>query len=347
MAQSKITQQHIADALSLSRNTVSKALNNDPGMPEDTKRRVIQKALELGYTKFQQDLPPAESALAKNRLVSLLTHSDYMGNHYWSTFLRGLNGTLKEAGYTLAMTIVDMEEERELRLPALFLQQKPAGVIMIGPFLREYYEVIEAAGIPSIFIDTHAEFNLGLLRSDIMLVDNAHSVYTLTRALIAQGHRQIGFVGDIGSCLSYRERWTGFQQALREADLRVNEACCIINTMKRHYYNEDELQEAFTAMKHKASAFVCVNDAIALEMMQVIRNAGLRIPDDIVLTGFDNITEAMLVQPSLTTVHVPKEELGMRAGEQIVWRMGNISRPKELVRLAVDIIWRDSFQQPV
>lgn len=342
MSQSKVTQQHIADALNLSRNTVSKALKGDPSMREDTKRRIMQKAVELGYTKFHQ-LEATESTIrSANRIVSLLTHSDYMGNHYWSTFIKGLNKTLKEAGYSLAMTIVDMEEEREQKLPSLFTQQKPAGVIMIGPFLREYYELIEHSGIASLFIDTHADFNFGMLGSDVMLVDNAYSVYALTQDLIVRGHKEIGFVGDIGSCLSYRERWEGFNRALNEAGITLNESWCIINSMKRHYFNEEELTAAYSQMKQKPSAFVCVNDNIAVDFMQIVKGSGTRVPEDVSITGFDNIAESMLVHPSITTVHVPKEELGMRAGEQIVWRIDHPHRPKELIRIGVNLEWRDS-----
>lgn len=341
MSQSKVTQQHIADALNLSRNTVSKALNNDPDMRDDTKRRIMKKAVELGYTKFHQ-LEAAEGISSTNRIVSLLTHSDYMGNHYWSSFIKGLNTTLKEAGYSLAMTIIDMEEEREQKLPSLFVQQRPAGVIMIGPFLREYYELIERSGIASMFIDTYADFNFGMLGSDIMLVDNAHSVYALTQQLIARGHKKIGFVGDIGSCLSYRERWEGFNRALSEARLSVNESWCIINSMKRHYFNEEELSAAYSRMEDKPTAFVCVNDNIAVDFMQIVKASGMRVPEDISITGFDNIAESLLVHPAITTVHVPKEELGMRAGEQIVWRIDHPHRPKELIRIGVEVEWRYS-----
>ncbi|WP_374017170.1 LacI family DNA-binding transcriptional regulator [Paenibacillus thiaminolyticus] len=338
----KVTQQHIADALGLSRNTVSKALNNDPGLREDTKRRVLQKAVELGYMKIHHELTSSETYAAENRLVALLTHSDYMGNPYWMSFLKGLNATLKEAGCTLTMTIVDMEEERQLLLPGLFHQQKPAGVITIGPFLREYYEMIASTGTASLFIDTHADYKPGDLKCDILLADNKHSVHTLASKLIDQGHRNIGFVGDVGSCLSYRERWEGFQLALRERGMDADEDYCIINRMQRHYYTEAELREAFHALKRKPTAFVCVNDAIAIELMNIIRELGLSIPGDIALTGFDNIAESILVQPSLTTVHVPKEEMGMRAGDQIVWRMDHPKRPNEMIRLDVEMMWRES-----
>lgn len=126
----------------------------------------------------------------------------------------------------------------------------------------------------------------------------------------------------------------------------ADEDYCIINRMQRHYYTEAELREAFHALKRKPTAFVCVNDAIAIELMNIIRESGLSIPGDISLTGFDNIAESILVQPSLTTVHVPKEEMGMRAGDQIVWRMGHPKRPNEVIRLDVEMMWRESQVHP-
>ncbi|WP_036698745.1 LacI family DNA-binding transcriptional regulator [Paenibacillus taiwanensis] len=343
----KITQQHIADALQLSRNTVSKALNNEPGLKEDTRLRIIQHAIDMGYTKFPPGMlesitqlkhsRPEHAAHMGNRLIALLTHSDYVGNHYWSPFLRGLNTSLKEAGYTVAMSIVDMEEENELRLPPLFSQQTPAGIITIGSFLRAYYERIEHTGIPALFIDTYADFTMNLLKTDTLLVNNLDSVYRLTKSLLEQGCTDIGFVGDIGSCLSYWERWSGFQMALREFGVELDPALQIVNTLPRHYYYEAELREALGAMKQYPRAFVCANDAIAVELMNLMREEGKRVPEDIILTGFDNIGELAYVHPSIPTVDVPKEELGLRAGEQLIWRIAHPERPKELIRLNVQL----------
>ncbi|UHA75954.1 substrate-binding domain-containing protein [Paenibacillus sp. 481] len=355
-------------------------------MKPATRQRIVQKALELGYSKLHFDLHPsielnvsreasttwsgsahdlaygsakqsanrlthgfaseaaqtAKTASKNNYLVSLITHSDYMGNHFWSPFIKGLNLSLKEAGYTLAMTLVDMEDESELRLPQLFMQQPPAGVVTIGPFLRQYYERIAATSIPALFVDTYADFDMHLLKCDTLLVDNKRSTTELTRHLIAQGHRDIGFVGDIGSCLSYAERWQGYVQAMREFGLPVRSEQCITNMLPRHYYMEAELEGAFARMANKPSAFVCANDTIALDMKRIARRAGLRVPEDIALTGFDNLAESATAHPPLTTVHIPKEQMGMRAGEQIAWRMAHPERSQELIRVAVQPIWRQS-----
>ncbi|MGZ9585574.1 LacI family DNA-binding transcriptional regulator [Paenibacillus marinisediminis] len=347
----KITQQHIADALQLSRNTISKALNNEPGLKEDTRSRIIQHAIDMGYTKFppgmlesyQVQVQAQEQELQKpavdrgNRLIALLTHSDYVGNHYWTSFIKGLNTSLKEHRYTVAMTIIDEEEEDHLKLPALFEQQTPAGIVTIGAFLRAYYERIESTGIPALFVDTYAEFNMNDLKTDTLLVNNKDSVYELTKHLLAQGYQELGFVGDVGSCLSYQERWLGYQQALNDSGIAMDPALSIINHLPRHYYDAAQLRKALQEMDRLPRGFVCANDEIAVELIYLLREAGHQIPEDMILTGFDNIGQLAYLLPSLPTVDVPKEEMGMRAGEQLVWRIDHSDRPKELIRMAVQM----------
>lgn len=343
----KVTQQQIANALQLSRNTVSKALNNEPGLKEDTRAMIIQQAVAMGYTKFPQDMlmaiqdaKPQYQELATssgNRLIALLTHSEYVGNHYWSPFIRGLNASLKDFGYTVAMTLIDEQEEDMLQLPSLFAQQTPAGIITIGSFLRAYYERIESTGIPGLFVDTYADFRMNDIQTDILLVNNRESVYELTKNLVSQGYREIGFIGDVGSCLSYKERWEGYQQALAELNIPLKPEFHIVNHLPRHYYEGLELRNSVQQLEKLPRAFVCANDAIAVEMILILREMGLRVPEDVALTGFDNIGELTYLQPMTPTVDVPKEEMGLRAGEQLIWRIANPSRPKEIIRMGVQV----------
>lgn len=341
----KITQQDIADAMQLSRNTVSKALNNEPGLKDETRAQIIQQAIAMGYTKFPPGLLDRMEQLqhqqkvqephTSNRLIALLSHSDYVGNHYWSTFIKGLNASLKEHGYTAAMTLIDESEEDQLLLPALFSQHQPAGIIMIGSFLRAYYERIESTGIPSLFVDTYAEFTMNNLKTDTLLVNNRESVYELTKHLIENGYRSIGFVGDVGSCLSYKERYEGFQQALRDSNLDINPALHIVNHLPRHYYYMKQLREELQTLKVFPRVFVCANDSIAADLIVLLREMGKLVPEDIVVTGFDNTDKLAYLHPAIPTIDVPKEQLGIRAGEQLIWRIANPDRPRELIRLAV------------
>ncbi|SMG49517.1 LacI family DNA-binding transcriptional regulator [Paenibacillus aquistagni] len=344
----RITQQHIADALQLSRNTVSKALNNEEGLKEETRVRIVKQAIQMGYTKFPPGLLESISKLSehreptpdpnKSRLIALLSHSDYMGNYYWSQFLSGLNSSLKEAGYTVAMAIVDLDEENELRLPPLFSMQRPAGMITIGSFLQSYYEHLEQTGIPALFVDTFATFNMNELKTDILTMNNSDSVYQMTKSILANGYTSIGFVGDIGSCLSYWERWMGFNRAMEEAKLPMNEVLNITNTLPRHYYYKEQLRDALRENQERPQVYICANDAVAIELVHLLREEGKRVPEDILVTGFDNSGELSLLQPSMPTVDVPKREMGLRAAELLKWRIDHPDRPKEFVRVATRVI---------
>ncbi|WP_028594497.1 LacI family DNA-binding transcriptional regulator [Paenibacillus assamensis] len=344
----KITQQHIADAMKLSRNTVSKALNNEPGLREDTRLRIIQQAVDMGYTKLPPDIleqlqahtaamQPERASATGNRIISLLSHSDYVNNSYWSQFLKGMNAALKEHRYMVTMTLVDREDEQALQLPDIIAEQQSAGLVMIGPFLKEYYQLIAQSDIPALFVDTYASFSMNELCTDVMLVNNEDSVYRITSALIAQGHRKLGFVGDIGSCLSFQERWLGFKRAMQDHHLLIEEKYGVTSHDPMHQYNEHSLRQALAAMKERPTAFICVNDEIALTMLHLLRQENREIPEEIMLTGFDHIAEISLIHPTLPTVIVPMYEMGMRAAEQLMWRMRYPERPYELIRLAAQV----------
>jgi LacI family transcriptional regulator len=160
--------------------------------------------------------------------------------------------------------------------------------------------------------------------------------------LIGRGHTKLGFIGDISTCQSYQERWRGFCRALEEAGLTLEKDLCIIGGASHHYQYSEEIQKHLERIEQLPTAFVCANDRIAIYLTQVLKEKGIKIPAEVVIAGFDDIFEATVVEPNLTTVRIHKEELGKRAAEELLWRLRHPGRPVEVIRIATDIIFRES-----
>lgn len=343
-----ITQQDIANAMQVSRNTVSKALNNEPGLGEKTRAAIIHKAIEMGYKKIpnmliNNDNDSGQAYNDESGFIALFSHLDSIDNSFFAPLVKGIGESVSRAGYNLVIHMISDEDEDHNLLPKNFTPHNTKGIIMIGSFIKSYYLTVKDTGVPVVLVDTIAHDDETGLLADTIMANNEPSVSSLTNKLIDSGHQEIGFVGDIGSCRSFQERWLGFSRAMKDKGYSVNEDLCIINKSERHCYEYAELEAAWLDMPKKPTAFVCVNDLHAIRMVQILKEQGLNVPSDIAITGFDNISESSLITPALTTIHCYKEEMGKRAGEEIVWRIRNQNRPFELIRITTEMIIRDSI----
>ena len=175
------------------------------------------------------------------------------------------------------------------------------------------------------------------------MIDNYHAVYDITTSLIKDGHKRIGFLGDIYTCKSYYERWKGYRDALLDNNRQYDEKMCAIGKNVDGTYTEEEfLLKEFKAMELKPTAMVCCNDRYAIQFMIGLKADGYQVPEDIAVAGFDNLKESSYFYPTLTTVEGNRTQLGTRAAEQIVKRINSPNEQYELVRLQTTPIYRDS-----
>lgn len=341
----KITQQDIADTLSISRNSVSKVLNNVQGVGEDTKRLVIETAKKMGYKKIykykieEQDFDDLTDDHDKS--ICIFTHEEAINNSFWAPLVKGIERVLSRAGYSVMVNIANSCEEDNCLIPKKFSDKKTDGIIMIGDYSREYIKSIKTLGIATIYIDTLAEVNESNLLGDTIMMNNIYSVYEITSHLIQAGHKEIGFAGAMNTCRSFKERWLGYKKALDDADIKPD---IYIDMPEHNQYDYKELKRRLGSIKKYPSAFVCVNDRIAINLIRALSEKGINVPHDIAVAGFDNIDESTLITPNITTVHCYKEEMGERAAEEMIWRLRNPDSPYETVRISTKVIYRDSTE---
>ncbi|MGH2332269.1 LacI family DNA-binding transcriptional regulator [Thermoanaerobacter mathranii] len=335
----KVTMQFIADSLGLSRNTVSKALNGHPGVSQATKEKVIKKAAELKYKHFSfMDIEKFDGKETGN--IALLTANLPTNSHFGTSLLSGFEEKISSEGYNLSVYIIREAEISALSLPNNFDTSKVDGIICIELFDKKYTELINNLKIPTVFVDTIADIFYPELKADIILMENEHSTYVITKKLIDRGYTHIGFVGDYNHCRSFYERWAGFNRALLDSNIPLNLSYCIVDNDK--YFSIEWIGKQLDLMESLPSAFVCANDFIAINVLKALKERNIKVPDDIVICGFDDSTESRVVEPSLTTVHIFSSEMGIVAAEMLLSRIKNPSRPPQITHVKTEPIFRNS-----
>ncbi|MGM9538339.1 MAG: LacI family DNA-binding transcriptional regulator [Candidatus Onthomonas sp.] len=347
----RITMQDIADACGLSRNTVSKAFNGRGGVPEATRRMILAKAEELGYRQISSDNAAAAQTVGNPLLhaksIALLTHHMPMHSHYGTAFISAFANRLCRTGYTLMMYEISQEEIDEKRLPANFALDRTAGILGIELFDHDYADMICGLGLPVIFTDTYARPDLSSMAADLITMENVSSTIALTEKLIKAGAREIGFVGDANHCCSFQERWSGFCKAMGRANLTVRKSLCILADDSNPYSNPAWLLDQIERMPSMPDAFVCANDFLALHLITALKKKELRIPQDVMITGFDGTAQADVVEPSLTTVRIPSSDMGYFAAGMLLERMENPRLPFRRNYVQTIPIWNKSIREPV
>ena len=337
MARKRITMQDIAQACGLSRNTVSKVFNDRGAVPEETRRLVLDKARQLGYTQL-----PAESG--QGRSIALLTQHKLLSHNFGAFFITSFTDQISRAGYTLKMYEISRAEIREKRLPPHLDLEETAGILGIELFDRPYLESVCALGKPTVFVDGYPHAAESPINCDFVSMENLASETALVGRMIRSGAKKIGFVGDKNHCNSFYERWVGCCSALREAGLPIREDLSILAEDGEYYGDPAWLLRQLEALPEIPDGFACANDYLALHLMTALKKLGLSIPGDVMVAGFDGSMEASVVTPALATARIPSAEIGRLAASVLAQRIRQPDFPYHWTYVKTTPIWGESIE---
>ena len=270
----KVTIQDIADSLGLSRNTVSKALNNTGVLADDTRKKILERAAEMGYRRFiylQQDQPTHNTTPGE---LALISQNIPYGSHFGIYALNTFQEKISQNNYRLIMFPVRDEEIATLQLPLGFDKEKTAGIICIELFQPEYIKMLNTLGIPLLFIDTAYNTDFTQIDADFLMMENRTSVYNLTDTLIQKGYTSLAFAGNRKHCRSFLERYQGFMDAIMENGLTPH-TTQFANT--NVFANTSLLEETIKRTLQLPEVFVCANDAIAIDLIHSLKKLGIQI----------------------------------------------------------------------
>jgi LacI family transcriptional regulator len=331
-----VTITDIAKRAGVSKTTVSRVLNNKPDVDGTTRERILTIIQETGYVP---QVLAVGLATGRTGLIGLLVPS--LSRTYSLEVIQGVAEGVEESEYELVLYTTSLvEKNQELFTQALSRSLTDGLVVLLPRDGTHYLTGLRDSHFPVVLID-HRGVSTGL---PCVTASNHRGAYEATHYLIGLGHRQIGFLTGILDFGCSRDRLEGYQRALKEADLAATP-----ELVKQGDFTEisgvTRAQELLTRTPPPTAIF-CSNDEMALGALKAIRNAGLRVPEDISVIGFDDVPIAAQTTPALTTVKQPLRAMGRKAVEMVFCQIEG--KPLDLfeVELQTELVLRESCQSP-
>lgn len=293
----------IAERLNISVESVSKALAGKRGVSEEMRAKVVALAKEMGYELSKTSREPAGASS-----IGVLVEDHYFSESpFYANLYRGLVLSGTEAGCTCTMEIILPEAERELVLPSLVTGRKVDALIFMGGFSLPYIKSVIECGLPFVLLD----FYIPGFFVNSVVSDNINGGYILTKYLLDQGRREIGFIGSANATSSIMNRYLGYQWAMQEAEIPLNPDWIMEDR------DENGDLTPITLPEKLPQGFVCSCDEVAYHLVDRLREAGRRVPADLAVCGYDDARAPTLTQPNLTTYRVSLERMARTA----VWNI--------------------------
>lgn len=311
---SKVTIQDIADALQLSRITVSKVLNNSPNVSDETRALVLKKAQELNYKHISTGANSTGKSALQTKNFAFVMHLTPDAFHIGSGIITQLEQEIRTMGYSLTLHSITDDDIASLTLPPNLNRHQTAAIVCLELFHPEYSRLLCTLGIPVLFIDACTDFYSLNLGCTLLMMENRNSTCRMLSALCREySLTSMGFVGDFRHCISFRERYDSFLLTALEYGAETHPYC--LTADDRFYSQEGWMTEQLKKMNRLPQLFFCANDVLAQILIQALTELGLQVPGDVMVCGFDGIPSLNTLMNSLTTIHIPCKELGSCAAQ--------------------------------
>ena len=312
----------------LARTTVSRVLNGHPGLKAQTVERVQKAMEETGFTPnaYALHLKGKGTATIGICMENLLTAPAVLK-------LAGLQKRLRERSFASLIEVLPPGGSREVIRH--FLSMRVDGVVFIGHFIEEEIsrriDELATHAIPHLVID-----QLGLRGADTVALDRARGMSEMMAHLIGLGHTSFGLLAITGNTRSVRDRLAGIEAGLAAAGLKLEEATRSLDHL--HVRANDfeygrALALSFAAGGRIPTAFVALNDEVAIGAMHGFQSAGLRIPEDVSVSGFNNQDICLMPTPMLTTIDQQVEATVNTAADQLLGQIGRPIHPHPHVQM--------------
>jgi DNA-binding LacI/PurR family transcriptional regulator len=301
----RVSIKDIARAAGVSHSTVSRALRDSPLVKAETRSRIQDLAREMGYSP---DAWARSLVMRQTRAVGVVVTT--IADPFIAEVVQGIESTAYQHDYTVILASSGSEPERELAAVEMLRSKRVDGVIVTSSRVGALYQKhLERIGVPVVLLNNHSEQSGRYTFS--VTVDNQHGGHLATQHLIELGHRRIAYVNGPAYISSSEGRLTGYRQALIEAGIPP-ELDWVMPGTGRTEAGEQAFR-ALTALAEPPTAVFCYNDVTAIGLLRAAREAGLSVPQDLSVVGFDDIPFASYLHPALTTVAQPKFEMGKQA----------------------------------
>jgi len=310
-----VTMTDIAKRMDVSTVTVSKALSGQKGVSEEVREKILTLAVEMGYKHPHGSL--ADGRTSGYRIGVLMPSSAVatFDSFYWRLYQATSEKAMEKNCFTGYESLSGEMMTKKL-LPRLVTDKMVDGLIVIGKLDGDYAAFLkERAGMPLVFLD---DYDNGL-DVDYFISDSFFGTYLLTKYLLDRGHRDIAFVGTLFATKSITDRYLGFQKAMMEQGLSIPEDHVIADRGREK--GTDENYTSFSFPKKMPTAFVCNCDYVAGILIRNLKERGLRVPEDVSVTGFDNYPGEQELGAAVTTYAVDLQTMAKAAVKSLIRQM--------------------------
>jgi LacI family transcriptional regulator len=264
-----------------------------------------------------------------------------MTNDYIIQILQGLDDELAHSDYNLILYTTNRHQGKEATYVANIMNGAADGLLLVAPFASDpYLEALRQQDFPYVLIDQEDRAD----QSSVVNATNRQGAYEATRYLIELGHRRIGFLAGLPQLNSAVERLEGYRSALSDYGLTFREE--YITRADFMMPQGCEAARRLLDLDDSPTAIFAANDLSALGAIEAIRARGLKIPEDISVIGFDDIPQAAVTFPKLTTVRQPLNQMGREAVKVLLEHLENPAMDIRRIVLETRLIIRDSCDSP-
>lgn len=328
--------EQIARELNISSASVSRALNDRPGVSAALRKRILAKARELNYTPSiaARGLATSQSfgiGFFVREKPNLPTHSD----PFYGEILQGVEETIAHSDYhvTIATLTADI-----LSNPGDFRfvrERRVDGMILAGPDIpADFIVSLQQAEVPLVLVDNCLNHSPATCVNS----DDRAGGYMVAQHLMQLGHERIGVISGPKHWASNAARVEGYRRAVSETGLSLS----IVHVDRTTIESGERAYRQLIIEYPDITAICAVNDSMAIGAIREAQADGKRIPDELSIVGFDDITWAELNDPPLTTVNIPKRQIGQEAANRLIALLNDPSLSPTEVTVSVHLVTRSS-----
>ena len=326
----------VARVAGVSYSTVSRVVNGHAYVRESTRQRVQAAMVELGYVAHV-----TARALASGRTQAVGLLAQEIDNPFFSVVIKGIDQEVSVAGYDLLLCTTHSRREKEAEYVARLSHGMVDGLLIVLPtLLPEYVAQLRAQRYPFVLIDHDSEAP----GCNVINAANRAGTRAGITYLVELGHRRIGFISGRPDVGATHERFAGYQDALLEAGLPLDDGIVVEGDFleARGHAAAAEL----LSLGKPPTAIFASSDVAALGVLAAARDAGLQVPRDLSVLGFDDIVEASYLGAALSTVRQPLREMGRMAVQRLMSLLADPLQPAVRTVMDTELVIRQTTAQP-
>jgi LacI family transcriptional regulator len=316
--------------------TVSRVINNSGYASDETRKRVEAAIDELDYVP--NTLARGLRSKRTNTLALVVTD---IANPFFTLIARGVEDTASNAGFTVIYCNTDESEDKEQKYINILVQKQVDGVLLVPACSNsKSVKFLHSNKIPIVLIDR----SIPGFQTDLVRCNSEGGAYDLIEHLIELGHERIVTITGPRGVSTSEDRVSGYRRALSEAGLESLASVYYGAFTQASGY---ELTNQVLAQNPQPTALFGANNFLSIGVLKALRDANIRVPQDMAVVGFDDLPASMVVDPILTVAAQPAYEMGQQATEMLLKRLSvDTSESNQEVILPTEIIVRQSSGPP-